>query len=266
MTLTSFGQTIPVTGPNIGFVGTVSRFGERVIAARVFTPYNSALNLNFGDPAVIIPNAQGGAYDSVADFIAHAAASIGLLPSYWAGVAVREVKTQLTYPSNVTPGASPMVGLYSAGQMAEALERGSITIALAVGTPVQGSQLYVRTVLNSAVPAGFVGDWETSPAATDLFSTTGTGTAGTTALTIASGTNTQNGQYVFGQGIAPGTYVVSGGGTTSIVLSQNMTATLAAATVVTFSNLFAAPGVVARTGFVDSNNNLEITLERRYAA
>src|ERR1700692_1533848 len=104
MTLTSFGQVIPVTGPNIGFAGTVSRQGERVIAARVFTPYTLTNNLNFGDPAVVIPDQKGGAYDSVADFIAHAAANIGLLAAYWAGAAVREVKTQLTYPSNVTPG------------------------------------------------------------------------------------------------------------------------------------------------------------------
>jgi hypothetical protein len=267
MTLTSFGQTIPVTGPNIGFQGTVSRFGERVIVARQFEPYTSTNNLNFGDPAVIIPNATGGVFDSVADFIAHAAASIGLLPSYWAGMAIREVKTQLTYPSNVTPGASPMVGLYSAGQMAEVLERGSATVLLTVGSPVQGSQLYVRTVLNTGnVPAGFIGDWETSPAATDLFSVEATTqTQGSPNVTVASGTNTQNGQYVSGVGIPQGTYIVSGGGTTALVLSQNATLT-SAANILTFSNLFAVPGCVARTGYVDANSMLEITFERRYAA
>jgi len=267
MTLTSFGQTIPVTGPNIGFQGTVSRFGERVIAARQFVPTTTTNNLNFGDPAVIVPNTSGGYYDSVADFIAAAAANAGLLASYFAGVAIREVKTQLTYPSNVTPGASPMVGLYSSGQMAEVLERGSITVLLTAGTPTQGSQLYTRVVLNTSnVPAGFVGDWEVAPGATDIVNTTATAAAIGTAVTIASGTNTKNGQLVSGLGIAPGTYVASGGGTTSIVLNQNTNAIIAAGTPITFSNLFAPPGVVARTGYLDANNMLEVTIERRYAA
>lgn len=266
MTLVSFGQTIPVTGPNIGFQGTVSRFGERVIAARQFMPYTSSNNLNFGDPAVVIPNSQGGYWDSVADFIAHAASNIGLLATQWAGAAVREVKTQLTYPSNVVPGASPMVGLYSSGQMAEVLERGSITVLLSVGAPSQNDQVYTRVVLNGAVSAGVVGDWETNPAATDLFTQEATTqTQGSTAITLAAGTNTQNGQLVSGAGIQPGTYVVSGGGTTSIVLSKAAQLT-SAGNLLTFSNLFAVPGCVARTGYVDSNNMLEITFERRYAA
>jgi hypothetical protein len=266
MTLVSFGQTIPVTGPNIGFQGTVSRFGERVIAARQFVPYTSTNNLNFGDPAVVIPNSQGGYFDSVADFIAHATANIALLNTQFAGMAVREVKTQLTYPSNVTPGASPMVGLYSSGQMSEVLERGSGTVLLSVGTPSQNDQVYTRVVLNSAVTAGVVGDWETNPAATDLFAVATTLTEGSTAATVASGTNIQVGQLISGTGIAAGTYVAAVAGT-SVTLSKAAIATFASTgSVLTFSNLFAIPGCVARTGYVDANNMLEITFERRYAA
>ncbi len=263
----SFGQVIGVTGPNNGFQGTVSRFGERVIAAREFIPYNAASNLNFGDPSVIIPNvgSGGGVFDSVADFVANAAANIGLVAKYFAGMAVREVKTQLTYPAGQQPGIQ-QVGYYANLQMSEVLERGSGTVLLSVGAPLAEDQVYTRVVLNGAVPAGFIGDWETNPAATDLFSTTATAAAIGTALTVASGTNTVNGQIVTGFGIAPGTFVASGGGTTSIVLNQNTNAIIPAGTPVTFSNLVALPNVVARTGNLDSNNILEITIKVRNAA
>ncbi len=56
--------------------------------------------------------------------------------------------------------------------------------------------------------------------------TTGSITSGTAALTVASGTGIADGDYVVGEGIAPGTTVSSGGGTTSITLSANANATL----------------------------------------
>lgn len=261
----SFGQVINVTGPNNGFQGTVSRFGDRVISARAFTPFNANNTLNFGDPAVLIPTATGGVWDSVADFVAHAQANIGLVASSFAGFAVREVKTQLTYPAGQQPGIQ-QVGFYANAQIAEVAERASGTILLSVGSPLAGAQLYTRVVLNAAVPAGFIGDWETNPAATDLFSTTGTATANSTALTLASATNSVNGQVVSGQGIAPGSFIVSGGGTVNAVLNQPTLAAVAAGTPVTLSNLVALPEVVARTGNLDSNNILEITIKNRRAA
>lgn len=265
MTVASFGSVIPVLGPNIGFPGTPSRFGDRVITARLVSP-TATLNLNFGDPAVIIPNATGGYFTSVADFIAAAATNAALVASQFAGMAVRNVKTQLTYPSNVTPGTANMLGYFAPGSMGEVLERGSATITLSVGAPNSGDQLYTRVVLNSAVPAGVIGDWETNPVATDLFSTTATAAAIGTAVTLASGTNTKNGQVVTGQGIAAGSYIVSGGGTTSVVLNQNTNAIIPAGTPISLSNLAVCNGVVARTGYLDANNVLEITLKTRVAA
>ena len=124
-TFTSFGTSIPVTGPNIGFPGTVSRFGERVISARPFAPLVSTNNLNFGDPAVLVPNSTANledSYDSVKDFLG-TLANTALLKQYFAGAAVREVKTQLGYPQ--TPGVLA-TGYYASGQMAEVLERGTM--------------------------------------------------------------------------------------------------------------------------------------------
>jgi hypothetical protein len=67
--------------------------------------------------------------------------------------------------------------------------------------------------------------------------TTGTITSGTTALTVASGTGINNGDAVIGEGITPGTTVVSGGGTTSLVLSTNANTTLSAKPVSFFNSL-----------------------------
>jgi hypothetical protein len=265
MTTTSFGQVISVTGPVLGFPGTVSRQGDRVIAAREFVPTNSALNLNFGDPAVLIPNNSGGYWDSVADFVAAAASNIALLATRYAGMAVREVQTQLTYPAGQTPGIL-QVGYYAANTMAEVLERGNATVLLTVGAPNAGDQVYTRVVQNlSNVPGTFIGDWETNPAATDLFTTTGSGSEGSTALSIASSTNKQNNQVVSGPGVPAGAYVVSGGGTTSIVLSAPLNQAITGA-LITFSNLVALPDTVARTGDVDTNSVFEITLKNRHNA
>ena len=266
----SFGQVIPVTGPVLGFAGTVSRVGERVITARVFSPTTSTNNLNFGDPAVMKPSTTGGTWDSVADFVAASTANIGLVASYFAGFAIREVQTQLTYPAGQAPGVL-QVGYYANGNMAEVLERGSGTLLLSVGAPSAGDQVYTRVVVNGAIAAGTIGDWETNPAASDLFTLTGvTGVAaGQTALTLTA-TGVYVGMVVSGPGIAPGAYVVSGTGTagsySAIVLSQAITTALTTTSPLTFSNLVALPHVVARTGFVDANSMFEATIKTRNAA
>jgi hypothetical protein len=266
----SFGQVIPVTGPVLGFPGTISRTGERVIASREFVPVTAANNLNFGDPAVLVENSSGGYWDSVYDLITAAISNVALIASQFAGMAVREVQTQLTYPAGQQPGVL-QVGYYANGSMADVLERGSATVALAVGAPSAGSQIYTRVVLNAAIAAGTIGDWEATPAASDLFTLTGvTGVAaGQTAITLTA-TGVYIGMVVSGPGIAPGTYVVSGTGTagsySAIVLSQAITTALTSTSPLTFSNLVALPSVVARTGFVDANSMVEITLKTRNAA
>jgi len=76
--------------------------------------------------------------------------------------------------------------------------------------------------------------------------TTGTITTGTTSLTVASGSGISNGDYVVGEGIAPGTTVSSGGGTTSITLSANAAATLSSDPVSFYTaNKSLSPGLVA---------------------
>jgi hypothetical protein len=65
--------------------------------------------------------------------------------------------------------------------------------------------------------------------------TTATATSGATTITVASGTGISNGDSVYGVGIVPGTTVVSGGGTTSIVLDTAIVNTFSA-TPVTFNS------------------------------
>lgn len=76
--------------------------------------------------------------------------------------------------------------------------------------------------------------------------TTGSITTGTAALTVASGTGINNGDYVVGEGITVGTTVSSGGGTTSITLSANANATLSSKPVSFYrADRACSPGVIA---------------------
>lgn len=72
----------------------------------------------------------------------------------------------------------------------------------------------------------------------DVFgvTTTATATSGDTTITVASGANISDGDRVFGEGIAFGTTVASGGGTTSIVLSNAIRATITARPVTFYSS------------------------------
>jgi len=75
---------------------------------------------------------------------------------------------------------------------------------------------------------------------------TGSITSGTTSLTVASGSGISNGDYVVGEGIAPGTTVSSGGGTTNLTLSANADATLSSDPVSFYTaNKALSPGIVA---------------------
>jgi len=343
MAYNSFGQVIPVLGPNFGFPGNVSRVGERVIAARpVAASASATAGLPFGSGAVLTPtnSTTDGTWLSLADFLA-TAANAQYVNSQFAGVAVREVKTMLQYtalgqstgttvsttatqatigsttivvalatgisigqavegfgiqPNTLVTGVSgttitislattgvlsttnviftssiaPVTGYYSAGQMAEVLERGSITVNITNGTPYAGQVVYVRTVANANLGATAVGDFEASSDLATSSITIGT-TAGSTALTTSAGTGLAIGQYITGPGIAANTTLVSGA-STSWVMSQPALYTIASGGAMSAYNTIplqlnsADPYVVFRTGNLDSNNVAEITIKSRRAA
>jgi hypothetical protein len=190
--MAAFGKVLPVIGLNLGFPGAWSRTGEKVVTARQLLA-TTPTPLYFGDTAVIVPDALGGTNQSVRDFIAGGGT---MTPALFAGIAYREIKTQLTFP--YTPGAAE-IGSYLPGEMSEILERGSVVVPLLVGTPASQGNVYLRIALNGGIPAGVVGGIEAA----------------------ADGANTIN---------------------------------------------LGTVGVVFRTGVVDANGNVEITLRSRNAA
>lgn len=149
----SFGTTIPVTGLNLGFIGQVTRLDDFVIASRPVLS-TAAANINFGDPVVII--AASDSYQSVADFIVGGGT---FTAAKFAGVAIREVKTNLSYTSLGNNG-TPQIGSYAANEQCEVIERSSVLVKINVGTPASQGGVYVRIALNGAIPAGVVGGFE----------------------------------------------------------------------------------------------------------
>lgn len=89
--------------------------------------------------------------------------------------------------------------------------------------------------------------------------TTATATVGSTAVTVASGTGIANGDYVAGPGIVPGTTVSSGGGTTSLTLSNRVVFTLASHPISFYNpSELTSPGIsapgFAKASFLCSQN------------
>jgi hypothetical protein len=260
-----FGQVIPVTGLGPGFPGTISRLADGISSTRRVLP-TTANPIYFGQAVTILPQAGGGDYvQSVSDFINGGGI---FYPSLFDGVAVRVVGTQVTgYPQNPEV---PVLGGYVQGQLASILERGTIPVVVNAGTPASQGQVYLRTVLNAAVPTGVVGGFEASPAASDLFTYavgTGGANAGQATIPLSSTANIKNGQSVSGApGIPANAVVQSFVANTSVTLNVNLTEALPGGTVLTFGNLVALPGVVFRSGVLGSMNQADITLLTRQAA
>ena len=257
MPITSLGQVVPVLGVNLGSPGAVSKIPNPVIASR---PVNSSatLNLYFGDAAVVVPDVIGGSWLSVTDFL-KTQANLANLAQYFAGFAVREVKTQLGYP--LTYGGQT-VGYYVAGEVGEVLEQGGILVPLAAGTPQANLPAYMR-VLTNALVSTVIGGIE---AAEDVAaSTTATASAASTALTVASGTDILAGQAVVGNGIPANAYVTVVNGT-AITISAATTVALAGGTPVKFTRTVPVPHCVFKTGNVDANNVVEVILLQRNSA
>jgi hypothetical protein len=110
-----------------------------------------------------------------------------------------------------------------------------------------GNATFAQTITGGTIGSGVdLSNHYASTSEVQGTHTTGTITSGTTSLTVVSGSGISNGDYVVGEGIAPGTTVSSGGGTTSITLSANAAATLSSDPVAFYTaNKALSPGLVA---------------------
>lgn len=140
------GKVLP-----FGYPGTVSRTPDCVIESKP-VKYNSA-NIEFGKPVVLN-----------ADNTFSSPTSESLTATNFAGVAVAEVKQQLSYSVGQDVNQA---GYYAAEQPCDVIQRGIVAVKVAYGTPTAGGAVYVRTVLNGSFPNEVVGDFRTAPDSTN---------------------------------------------------------------------------------------------------
>lgn len=143
-------QNIGKTMPH-GFAGSYARQPDSIINTR---PAGGTDQIPFGAPLKY--DAEGavilmGAGDTAVQF---------------AGVAVREVKSALSY---LEQGA----GAYAPGEAVPMLQRGTVNVKCHNGVPKLGGPVFVRVTANSSIPTP-VGGFETS---------TGSAPSGTVQLT-----------------------------------------------------------------------------------
>jgi len=134
---------------NQGFLGNFARNADCIIVNRIIKPGASYAGPNFGDPVALL---SGNLFQALPDFITVDSGSFTL--ANFAGVAVREVKTFVTYQP------TPTIAGYLPGQPCDVIERGSVSVRCRVGTPTAGGAVYVRITLNGAIPAGIIGGFE----------------------------------------------------------------------------------------------------------
>lgn len=144
----SFGQAIPVTGAGVGFPGNVSRMGaKRTIRSRpVLT--TTATNLPFGAGAVELSSTTGGNYQSFADFLA-TATNAQYLQQYFAGIAVRNVKTQLQYSTFSQPSSLTVSTTMTQGTPGSSTVTVASASGIAVGQAVEGYGIQATTVVTA---------------------------------------------------------------------------------------------------------------------
>lgn len=146
---------IPVKGLFLGFVGNISNEGYSLRSSRMVNASDTN-SIAFGESFVLNSN---NTYSSVKQFIltAGAAAFTATVP---VGIAVSNVNINPTYQIQgslnvLTPGGS-----YLPGSIMDGLVQGTINVACYNGTPTAGGIVYVRKILNGAIPAGVVGGLE----------------------------------------------------------------------------------------------------------
>lgn len=143
----TFGQVIPVTGPLNGFPGAYTRMGaDTIIAARTVSP-TTATFLQFGAGAVLIQNANGGFWQSLADFLG-TATNAQYLQAYFAGVAGRNVKTTQPYSAYSQTSVTVVNTTATASSGSTSLTVASAT-GIVIGQSVEGAGIQPNALVTA---------------------------------------------------------------------------------------------------------------------
>lgn len=133
-----------------------ARAGSNVVIGQGSST-NQSVTLS-ADAAIGATTLQVDSFTANAAYASGVNVAIENTASQVAGIAIREVKQATDYMANPgTPGAE-----YAPGQIADLMERGSITVVCQRGTPGAGSAVYLRTETNSAYPNAVIGGFEAS--------------------------------------------------------------------------------------------------------
>ncbi|MEA3207689.1 MAG: hypothetical protein QOE70_746 [Chthoniobacter sp.] len=127
---------------------------------------------------------------------------------------------------------NPLLGLTGSGTAAATTFTVPSATGLSIGQVVSGTSITAGTTITGIAGTTITISNALGGTGAQTLSlnflpqvTSSTLVAGNTAVTVAAGTNIANGQTVLGVGIPAGTTVVSGGGTTALVLSNAPTVT-----------------------------------------
>ncbi len=274
-----------------GPVGSISQTDFPLVSPRQVNPTDTN-SIAFGETMVLNPN---NTYSSVKEYIARngVAAFLAMLmqePTYPIAIAKDAVETNAYYPLN--GGTNMPLGSCAPGMMVNGLTRGTIWVTAIAGWPgVANTPVYIRTALDSAVPAGVVGGIEAVPdpnatvVGTANTGNTGNGTIGTLSL-LSLG---KNGTYTvsFTSATAYNVYDPSGalvgtGATgTAFNAGNQIQFTITAGgtafakgdgfSIVVTSKTVVIPNIVFKTGRVDQGPNggelmAQVTILRRRVA
>jgi hypothetical protein len=134
-------------------VGNISNEGYSLRTARQVRPADTK-SISFGETFTLNSD---NTYSSIAQFIANSGTVTAALPL---GIAVSNVNINPTYlvaGSNdaLTPG-----GKFVPGDIMDGLVQGTINVSCNNGTPTAGGTVYIRVLVNGAIPNGVVGGLE----------------------------------------------------------------------------------------------------------
>ncbi len=249
---------IPVKGLFLGFVGNISNEGYSLRTARQVNPTDT-LSIAFGETFVLNPN---NTYSSVKQFLLNGTGT--LTANRPIGIAASNVNINPTYQTAGSDDVLTPGGVYVPSAMMDGLVQGTINVSCNNGTPTAGGQVFIRTAINSAIPAGLVGGLEAEADPNPVTGTTITTTLNSTSATVSSATGLVVGQLVTSTNVPAGTFITAIAGTT-ITLSQAATAA-GSATAATFTSNFLYPYFAWKTGYLETDLTAQVTILQRTIA